>query len=355
MSLGIKNTGTLNTVNLVATLQATGGVTNPGAPQTYGVVVAGGATVFRTFTFTAGNIACGSTLIATLQLQDGATNLGTISYNFVTGTIVVNNYSTGNIAVPIPDSPAPAINIPLTVADVMTLIDVNVSFRINHTFDGDLRISLVHPDGTVVPLVTNRGSSGQNFGTGANDCSGTPTFMDDQATTLISAGTAPFAGSFRPESPLSALNGKPSNGTWNLRVQDVASSDVGTVYCFKLELNKHVVCCGAQIVAAPPPVITAESCVPANNAVDPGETVTVNFCVQNVGGTNTTNLVGTLQNTGGITAASGPQNYGVVVGSGASVCRPFTFTATGTCGSTITATINCPEDGGGGPRISKPR
>ena len=240
---------------------------------------------------------------------------------------------------PIPDSPAPAINIPLTVADVMTLTDVNVSFRLDHTFDGDLTIALVHPDNTVIPLVTNRGSSGQDFGTGTNDCAGVPTVIDDQAATAISAGSAPFAGSFRPESPLSALNGKPSNGTWNLRIQDTAGQDVGTVGCVKLELNKRNVCCGALINAVPPPVITAESISPANNAADPEETVTVNLTLVNNGGSPTTNLVATLQPTGGVAGPSAPQSYGVLADSGGTATRPFTFTAQGTCGSTITLTL----------------
>jgi subtilisin-like proprotein convertase family protein len=338
VSLGVKNTGTLNTANLVGTLQATGGVTSPSGPQNYGVVVAGGATVFRSFTFTAGNFACGAPLVATLQLQDGPTDLGTVTYNFTTGTISVSNYSSGDISVAIPDN-APAVDIPITVADVMTLSDVNVSFRINHTFDGDLTIALVHPDGTVIPLATNRGSSGINFGTGTLDCAGVPTFIDDQAATAISAGAAPFAGSFKPESPLSALNGKPSNGAWKLRVQDTAAQDTGTVGCVKLELNKRSVCCGALINAVPPAVLTAESISPANNAPDPEETVTVNLSLINVGGNNTTNLVATLQPTGGVAGPSGPQNYGVVVAGGPAVTRPFTFTAQGTCGSTITLTL----------------
>jgi subtilisin-like proprotein convertase family protein len=220
----------------------------------------------------------------------------------------------------------------------MTLTDVNVSFRINHTFDGDLRISLVHPDATVIPLVTNRGS-GVNFGTGPNDCSGVPTLIDDQAATAISAGSAPFAGSFRPESPLSALNGKPSNGTWNLRVQDTANLDTGTVGCVKLELNKHSVCCGPLINSAPPAVITAESISPANNAPDPEETVTADLTLTNVGGSPTTNLVATLQATGGVSGPSGPQDYGALAATGGMATRPFTFTAQGTCGSNITLTL----------------
>jgi HYR domain-containing protein/exosortase sorting signal-containing protein len=81
------------------------------------------------------------------------------------------------------------------------------------------------------------------------------------------------------------------------------------------------------------PVITSAGATiisesgPANLAIDPDETVTVSFCVQNAGTTNTINLVGTLQATGNVTSPSGPQNYGVVVASGPPVCRNFTFTA----------------------------
>ena len=94
----------------------------------------------------------------------------------------------------------------------------------------------------------------------------------------------------------------------------------------------------AAIVAGPS-TITAESCSPASNAIDPGETVTVNFCIQNAGNGPTTSLVGTLLNTGGVVAASGPQTYGAV-GAGSTVCRPFSFTAAGPCGGTLTATIH---------------
>ncbi|HMP17842.1 MAG TPA: proprotein convertase P-domain-containing protein, partial [Gemmatales bacterium] len=51
----------------------------------------------------------------------------------------------------------------------------------------------------------------------------------DQAANPISAGTAPFTGSFRPEQPLSAFHGISGNGTWTLRVRDVVSSDTGTL------------------------------------------------------------------------------------------------------------------------------
>ena len=82
----LKATGTNNTVNLVATLLATNGTVAPSGPQSYGVLVAGGAAVGQPFTFTA-NGTCGSNITPTLQLQDGASNLGTITVPFTLGQI----------------------------------------------------------------------------------------------------------------------------------------------------------------------------------------------------------------------------------------------------------------------------
>ena len=95
----------------------------------------------------------------------------------------------------------------------------------------------------------------------------------------------------------------------------------------------------AMINATTPVTITAENAFPLNNAPDPGETLTETLPLVNVGAANTTNLVATLQATGGVTNPSGPQNYGVVVAGGAAVARPFTFTAAGSCGANITLTL----------------
>ena len=95
----------------------------------------------------------------------------------------------------------------------------------------------------------------------------------------------------------------------------------------------------SAIIASAGATIVTENCTPANGVIDPGETVTVSFCVQNTGAADTMSLVGTLQNTGGVTGASSPQNYGVVVAGGPPICRNFTFTAAGACGGTVTASI----------------
>jgi len=353
VDLAVRNTGAADTLDLVGTLQASGGVTAPSGPQNYGVVTAGGPAVSRSFTFTVdSSLGCGSIVAAALHLQDGASDLGTLTYTFTLGTLsngsFPGSFSTGDIAVAIPD--VNSVEIPIVVTDTGAVSDTNVKIRLNHTFDGDLEISLIHPDGTAVIISDNRGSSGDNFGTGANDCSGTHTVFDDQAAIAISAGTAPFAGSFRPDNPLSAFNGKPTAGTWKLKISDTGPADVGTVGCVQLEIAHRVqLCCpftggSPTVQAAPPATVVSEGCSPADGAVDPNESVSVSFPLQNFGTGATTDLVATLLPGGGVTSPGPAQSYGALIPIGPPVSRTFTFTAQGTCGGTITATLHL-QDG----------
>ncbi len=120
----------------------------------------------------------------------------------------------------------------------------------------------------------------------------------------------------------------PSNGTFNWKTR------IGN---FKFTQCTSV---PTPVIVATTSSLTSEGCPPANLVIDPNETVTVSFCVQNGGTAATTgSLTGTLQNTGGVTGASGPQNYGAMA-PGATVCLPFTFTANGSCGGNLTATIH---------------
>lgn len=349
MSFSLQNVGTANTTNLTATLLPTGGVTAPSAPQNYGAVPAGGASVSRSFSFTDATT-CGQPITIALHLQDGATDLGNVTYTYGTGALgaaATNTYSSGNIAVALPDNTT--VDVPVNVPDGDVVSDINVKVRMNHTFDGDVSISLVSPAGTVIPLATNRGGSGDNFGTGANDCSGTPTIFDDAAGTAITAGVAPFAGSFRPETLLSTLNGEGTTGGWKVRFNDNAAGDTGTIGCVQLEVTRmRYICCGVAgtplPVAGGPAVVTQESFLPHNSVPDPGERLTVNLPVLNNGTGATSNLVGTLLATGGVTNPTGPQTYGAIAAAAPAVSKPFLFTAQGTCGGTVTLTMHL-QDG----------
>jgi subtilisin-like proprotein convertase family protein len=160
------------------------------------------------------------------------------AFDTQSGLQQTKTYSSGNISVPIPDN---NINNPLeltiNVPDMGTIVDVDVKIRINHTWDADLDIYVIHPDGTVVELSTDNGGSGDNYGSGPTDCTGVFTHFDDEATTPITAGTAPFAGSYQPEQPLSTLDNKSLNGNWKLRLIDDLSGDTGTIYCWQLVIT----------------------------------------------------------------------------------------------------------------------
>ena len=155
----------------------------------------------------------------------------------VTGSGTTQTYSTGSVAVAIPDNTT--VEVPLSVPDEGTVVGgVKVGVRLNHTFDSDLTLTLVSPTGRTVVLANRRGGSSDNYGSGANDCSGALTIFDDAATTAIGAGTPPFAGTFKPEQPLQTIAPGVSDGQWKLRVRDSVGGDTGTLGCFQLTLAR---------------------------------------------------------------------------------------------------------------------
>lgn len=132
------------------------------------------------------------------------------------------------------DTPRPINDLQTTISTINvsgnggTVAKVEVTLNITHTFTGDLDIFLVAPDGTRVELTTDNGGSGDNY---------TGTIFDDDATTSITTGTAPFTGRFRPEQPLNLLAGKPIDGAWRLEVYDDANIDTGSLLNWSLNFR----------------------------------------------------------------------------------------------------------------------
>jgi subtilisin-like proprotein convertase family protein/subtilisin family serine protease len=152
----------------------------------------------------------------------------------VTNETVVE-FEAVDVPLPIPDRGL--VSSMMDVDGVGLLTQVQVSVRIDHPWHGDLRIDLVHPDGTRVRLVEASGNSGANFGSGPCDENGQRTIFDDMATGPIQAGGAPYLGHFQPAQPLHVLAGKPIEGVWRLEVTDVAADDMGTLLCWGLALT----------------------------------------------------------------------------------------------------------------------
>jgi hypothetical protein len=85
VDFALRNVGSADASNVVATLLATNGVASPSGPQTYDTLIAGGPTVAQPFTFTATG-ACRGIIVDTFQLQAGAVDLGTVTFSFTLGT-----------------------------------------------------------------------------------------------------------------------------------------------------------------------------------------------------------------------------------------------------------------------------
>ena len=158
---------------------------------------------------------------------------GPFTMNFVqhsgeptTSPIRYANYT----ATPIPDVGTVDSSVYVFSDTVGPLSKVAVALYLTHTYDADLTISLIGPDGTTVVLSSGNGGGGANYGSGSADAA--LTWFDDAASTSITSGTAPFVGTFRPQQPLSAFIGKTGTalvGAWRLRVTDANGGSLGTL------------------------------------------------------------------------------------------------------------------------------
>ncbi|MEA3224732.1 MAG: proprotein convertase P-domain-containing protein, partial [Planctomycetota bacterium] len=91
-----------------------------------------------------------------------------------------------------------------------------------------------------IKLFSGLGVEGENFH---------GTILDDEAPQSITQGSAPFAGSYKPEWNLSTLYGESIAGTWTLEVRDHMRNDVGKLNSWSLIIEKDF--CSAVISSFP--------------------------------------------------------------------------------------------------------
>lgn len=149
------------------------------------------------------------------------------TFDCSTGTLVPVTSTDVPVAIPVVGTYTSTLTVP--TASTVLRARVNVD-DITHTWDSDLDIVLISPSGTRIGLSAYNGGSGENYiGTVFDDGCGT---VDG----LITGGTAPFTGCYRPEDLLLDLVGEASNGTWTLEVSDSAGGDVGDLNAWSLDL-----------------------------------------------------------------------------------------------------------------------
>ena len=180
------------------------------------------------------SFSCGSNVTLNLTLT-------TASHGSFTTPIVLNSGAPASIPVRFDNNVATGIpdvgsvdSTNLVAGFVGPLQKVSVSLWLTHTFDSDLSLSLISPDGTTVPLTIGIGA-GANFGSGSADANRTT--FDDAAATAITASAPPYVGTFRPQGTLGNFNFNPTpNGAWKLRVTDSFGGSLGTLRNWSLFL-----------------------------------------------------------------------------------------------------------------------
>lgn len=120
---------------------------------------------------------------------------------------------------------------------ITAITDINVILNITHGRAGDLRLSLIAPDATEVLLSNARGGNGDDYGGQTSPVR--HTVFDRDATQAVTAGVAPFRGTYRPEEDLAVLDGRAADGNWTLKVVDNVSGETGTLNSWSITFNER--------------------------------------------------------------------------------------------------------------------
>ena len=195
-----------------------------------------------------------------------------------------------DVPISIPDNGGPGnpATSTLEMTQDVVLTDLNVQVKINHTWVGDLILTLRGPDGTEVILLDRPGEPSSFYGCSNNDIDMT---FDDAAgfdpENECTGGTNDswFTGAASPVGSLANFNGKSTQGTWSLIVSDNAGADTGTIVDWQLLTTPFIGGCSTCEGCRPPAsgdwVITQDctldenAIAPANVTVEEGITLTI--------------------------------------------------------------------------------
>jgi len=247
MDLVLVNNGRFSVSNIVAILSTTNGLVSISQDRSDYPPVPPGATVTNRVTFrfyTSPSFPCGAQIVFSLNVASSQ-DVRTIAVKADTGLLGPAIRFNNNSPIAIPDTDPFGVSSPINITGFSgNLANVTVSVHITHDFPFDLDMRLVSPGGRQVILSQHpfTGLFGANFGLACSPDTQRTTF-DDKATTAISATFPPYVGSFKPDEPLSSLEGLSAsevNGVWRLQVYDLFFPDAGTIQCWSLNLSPYI-------------------------------------------------------------------------------------------------------------------
>ena len=157
-----------------------------------------------------------------------------ISLVFVAVQAQISETSTPNLDIPDGDLANPATDI-ITISNATSdpVTDVTVAVRINHTWIGDLAITLTAPDGTVAELLMNPGTlDGTMFGCSQNNINAI--FTDAGASVVEGAcqSSAWDEATGNPGEETYAIS-----GDWQANTQDGTAVDLSATFSTITDIN----------------------------------------------------------------------------------------------------------------------
>jgi autotransporter-associated beta strand protein len=227
--------------NTMSSIRATMTTTTPGARVTQAVAsypdLPPGQMRYNLLPFqlsTSPDFVCGTPIDLVLFVTTETHGNCSVRHKTATGSPALPLRFNNNTPMAVIDSGS--ITSSVTVAGITAPVaKVQVSLFITHANDADLDLSLIAPDGTLVLLSTDNGGTGDSYGTSCEDAQ--RTLFDSESPNPVTAGVAPFVGTFRPEGSLATFigaTGSTVNGPWRLVVADDTAGNTGALNCWSL-------------------------------------------------------------------------------------------------------------------------
>jgi subtilisin-like proprotein convertase family protein len=118
----------------------------------------------------------------------------------------------------------------LNVPDNVTISNLKVNLKINHTKIGDLVVKILHPDGTTRTLWNRSCNSGTYSGIDI-------IFADGTGAISCASPAIGTHNAAQSSSALGGYNGKSSQGNWTLTVTDNSATNTGTLVSWGLDFG----------------------------------------------------------------------------------------------------------------------
>ena len=201
------------------------------------------------------------------------------------GSTTLPAFTSNQAPVSIPDNDIAGVNSTINIAGSGGFASQIVGVKIDsllHTFDGDLVLTLIAPNGSSMVLSQNNGGGGDNY---------ISTLFSSSASNPIISGSAPFTGAFLPQTSFDQLSGS-VNGNWVLNVKDISQGDVGALVKWSLLFKEENTL--ANFTWSPTSVLSSTS---LNPYASPDTTTTFTFTAIDMNGCTATSTVTVIVNT----------------------------------------------------------